>query len=89
MINFKPFESNHKSGSGASIRVSFATKTSGYVCGRRWKFEEGVISIQSQRTKKWISQGWNVTRYHLAVSDAINTRLQEAITARREWLGVA
>jgi hypothetical protein len=89
MINFKLFESKHKSDSGANIRVSFSTKTSGYVAGRRWKYENGIISIQSSRSGKWISQNLNVTRYHLAVSDALNARLKQAIAIRRRQLGVA
>ncbi len=89
MINFSVFESIHKSGSGANIRVSFATKTSGYVSGRRWKYENGTIFVQSSRTGKWISQQLKVNRFHLAVSDAINARIKEAITARRLELGVA
>jgi|GEM_PF-4779631 hypothetical protein len=89
MKHFNTFESAHKSDSGANIRVSFATKTSGYVCGRRWKYENGTISIQSTRTGKWIPQDWTVTRYHQAVSDALNGRIKEAITARRLELGVA
>lgn len=70
------------------LRVTFSSKTSGYVCGRRWTYEDGIISIQSTRSNKWISQNLNMTRYHEAVSDAINTRYSEAIAARRIELGV-
>ena len=71
------------------LRVTFSSKTSGYVAGRRWKYEDGIISIQSTRSNKWISQNLNFTQYHEAVSDAINARYSEVISARRLELGVA